>query len=292
MNQLNLRSWSALRGRAMRRLRGFALIIILGASAAAVSAGVLRHDVDVEQYRELGRRTEFDSVGRYSDFRTDDGYAAGVLISPTWVLTAAHFPGERGVWLFGHELYDTRRIVRHPRLVPGAREQQWTGWDLALIELDRAVTAVTPARRYRGEAEVGKLVTKIGYGYRGDGLNGLQSPPVAERLGGNNVIEAAGGTFEGRTFGPDVLVFDFDSPVSAESNRFGSATAVALEIGGAKGDSGGGVFAQESGHWQLLGIVSGGLNREIRYGSVAALARVSTANSWIDSVISGVAAEK
>jgi hypothetical protein len=265
---------------------------MLGGSAAVLSAGVLRHDIDLERYRDLGRRPEFDSVGRYSASRTSGDYAAGVLISPTWVLTAAHFPADHGVWLFGEGLYDTRRIVRHPRLVPGAREQQWTGWDLALIELDRPVTAVSPASRYHGQGEVGKLVTKIGYGYVGDGLNGLKSPRVAERLGGNNVIDAAGGTFEGRSFGPDALVFDFDSPLSAASNRFGSASPVALEIGGAKGDSGGGVFALESGHWQLVGIVSGGLNREIRYGSVAALARVSAANAWIDSVIASVAGEK
>jgi secreted trypsin-like serine protease len=257
-------------------------------AVAAVSAGVHRHDVDVERYRERGRRIEFESVGRYAESRTVDDYAAGVLIAPTWVLTAAHFPGERGVWQFGREVYESKRIVRHPQLVAGAREQQWTGWDLALVELDRPVTTVRFAIRYRGEAEVGKLVTKIGYGYQGDGVNGLKSPPVAERLGGDNVIDAAGGTFEGRTFSRDVLVLDFDSPLSAESNRFGSAIPVALEIGGAKGDSGGGVFAQEAGQWQLIGIVSGGLNREIRYGSVAALARVSAANPWIDSVISGV----
>jgi hypothetical protein len=249
---------------------------------------VIRHDVDVERYRELGHRLEFASVGRYSTSRTSADYAAGVLIAPTWVLTAAHFPEERTVWLFGNELYETKRIVRHPRLVPGAGEQQWTGWDLALIELDRPVTGVRPAARYRGENEVGKLVTKIGYGYLGDGVNGLKSPPVAERLAGQNVIDAAGGRLGSRTFGPDVLVFDFDSPLSSETNRFGSPTPVALEIGGAKGDSGGGVFAHNAGQWQLLGIVSGGLSREIRYGSVAALARVSTANTWIDSVITNL----
>ena len=87
-------------------------------------------------------------------------------------------------------------------------------------------------------------------------------------------------------FSADVLVFDFDSPISNSSNKLGSSDPLDLEVGGSKGDSGGGVFAQFNNEWQLVGVVSGALNREIKYGAVAALARVSSANEWIDSVIS------
>ncbi|HYO81077.1 MAG TPA: trypsin-like serine protease, partial [Bryobacteraceae bacterium] len=65
----------------------------------------------------------------------------------------------------------------------------------------------------------------------------------------------------------------------------GSPEPLLKEIGGSKGDSGGGVFMLHGGKWQLIGIVSGALNRHIRYGSMAALARVSSANAWIDAVI-------
>lgn len=173
------------------RARPLALLVTLGMSVGGVTAGVVRHDVELERYRELGRRPEFASVGRYSTSRTSDDYAAGVLIAPNWVLTAAHFPEDGGVWLFGSETYEIKRIVRHPQLVPGAGEQQWTGWDLALVELEKPVVGPTPAARYRGNAEVEKLVTKIGYGYLGDGVNGLKAPPIAERLAGNNEIGRA-----------------------------------------------------------------------------------------------------
>ena len=68
-------------------------------------------------------------------------------------------------------------------------------------------------------------------------------------------------------------------------DRRGSPIPLELEIGGSKGDSGGGVFMDDNGTTVLIGIVSGALNRQIKYGSVMALARVSKANEWIDSVV-------
>lgn len=42
---------------------------------------------------------------------------------------------------------------------------------------------------------------------------------------------------------------------------------------------------EDDGQLFLVGIVSGALNREIKYGCVMALARVSSANEWIDNVL-------
>jgi hypothetical protein len=261
------------------------LLFINSVSVTNKVAGIIRHDVDIERYRDLGRRPEFSCVGRYSSTVTNDDYAAGVLIADRWVLTASHFIGDSSVWMFGDKYYKSKRTVVHPKIESGASERQWTGWDLALIELKEPVTNVKPASRYYGSAEVGSIITKIGYGYIGDGLDGMKSPRTSERLGGQNTIDAAGGIFESRPFSADVLVFDFDSPISSSSNKFGSANPLDLEVGGSKGDSGAGVFGQFNSEWKLVGIVSGALNREIKYGSVAGLARVSSANDWIDAVI-------
>lgn len=250
----------------------------------AMPFGMTRHDVDIERYRELGARQEYRCVGRYSSTPTSIDYAVGVLIAPTWVLTASHFITDTSFWKFGDNIYESKRVILHPDLKPGASERQWTGFDVALVELKTPVLDVEPAARYNGRSEVGTLVTKIGYGYVGNGLSGLITPRRQERLGGQNIIEAAGGTFEGRTFSENVLVFDFDSP-DGSANKLGDANPVDLEIGGSKGDSGGGVFGTFDNKVFLIGIVSGALNREIKYGSVAALSRVSSTNQWIDSII-------
>ncbi len=259
-------------------------VIILTMSLIFTS-GIIRHDKSIDKYIEIGMSHKFDCVGRYSTTKDTSDYAAGVLISPKWVLTASHFVEDSSLWKFGNKYYKTKRIIKNPKLLPDATELQWNGWDLALIELEKPVLDIQPAIRYRERNEFGKVITKIGYGYWGDGKSGLKTPRVAGRLGGNNTIDAVGGTYEGRNFTNDVLVCDFDSPETDTLNRFGSTMPLEFEIGGSKGDSGGGVFIDNNGHQELVGIVSGALNRQIRYGSVMALARISSANNWIDSTI-------
>lgn len=260
-------------------LLGIVLFLMISINAKSLGkTGITRHDTERQQYRDIGKRSEFDCVGRYSISIESTDYATGVLVSPNWVLTAAHFVEDTSVWFFGDQYYKTKRIVKHPKLEPGASETQWLGCDMALIELEKSVLNVKPAVRYSGSSEVDAMITKIGFGYVGDGKLGLANPRAQERLGGNNIVEAAGGTFEGRNFSSDVLVCDFDDPSDSGTNKFGSSKPLDLEIGGSKGDSGGGVFINEDGQQMLVGIVSGALNREIKYGAVMALARVSSAN--------------
>lgn len=259
--------------------------LILLSFSGANFFGMIRHDVDIDKYREIARQHEFDCVGRYSISETEEDYAVGVLISSKWVLTAAHFVKDSTVWKFGDNFYRTKRIVKHPKLQPNSEETQFTGWDMALVELESSVNDIEPAQRYRGNEELGRTITKIGYGFSGNGKSGMLTPRTQEKLGGQNIIDAIGGVFENRKFSTSVMVCDFDNPENPKSNQFGSPIPLELEIGGSKGDSGGGVFMHDNGTFVLVGIVSGALSRQIKYGSVMAFARVSKANEWIDLVI-------
>ena len=113
--------------------------------------GIIRHDTEIEKYKDLGSRTEYDCVGRYAISEESTDYAVGVLIAPKWVLTASHFVHKPSVWKFGEHFYKTKRIIKHPDLKPNDEETQWDGRDMALVELDRAVPHIEPAKRYYGE---------------------------------------------------------------------------------------------------------------------------------------------
>lgn len=252
------------------------------------SEGIIRHDTHINAYRKIGSQSSFDCVGRYSISEESKDYAAGILVASNWVLAAAHFVEDSSVWYFGNSYYKTQKVLRHPKLyqLPEDRPAQFDGVDLALVKLDRKVVGIQPAVLYAGKDELGMIITKIGYGYVGDGLIGMESPRVQERLGGHNTIDQVGGTINEITLSSDVLVCDFDNPQSDTLNLLGSPLPLPLEMGGSKGDSGGGVFVCKGDTCQLVGIVSGALNRQITYGSLMAFARVSTARTWIEEVIS------
>ena len=56
-----------------------ATTLILFSFSTSNFYGMIRHDVDIEKYREISRQMYLDRVVRYSISETDEDYAVGVL---------------------------------------------------------------------------------------------------------------------------------------------------------------------------------------------------------------------
>jgi len=249
-------------------------------AATPTSAIVIRHDVPDSKYRI--------SAAECPVLVELPGEGQGVLISPRWIVTAAHAVTWRAV----HEvtINGSSRPVAQVIVHPGykkAPEKLESGDaaalmafkamadDIALIKLDRPVNDVRPVSLYRGSREKGETVEIIGRGATGNGLVGEypHSPHRGElRREYSRVISA-----DGRWLG-----LKFEAP----------PRALPLEGMPADGDSGGPVLIEADSKWQLAGLVSrkyatGDLSkfRYCLYGQITYQIRISYYAAWIDHVI-------
>ena len=145
----------------------------------------------------------------------------------------------------------------------------------------------------------------VGYGYGGVGSTGYDSTSAMTKRGATNVIDYA--SKDGK-----LLYTDFDSPDTAVNaifdNPLGSDDPTELEGSLAPGDSGGGLFVDVSGEYQLAGInafLSGpGWHHYTsgwghpwgrwgrwygepmaEYGDISGFTNVTEINDWIDEML-------
>jgi len=256
--------------------------VMIGAPPAF--AGVGRNDVPASQYLQLGSSTLYASVGRIAEATANGNYSgSGTLIAPNWVLTAAHMVDDATALTltFGGVTYTADKWVANP---------SWTGnlgagYDLGLIHLTKAVTGITPATRYTGSSELGKVATFVGYGMTGVGSTGATTFDGRKRAGQNTIDRLQAGT------GANSRLFlaDFDNPTNSRDSTYGSSKPLGLEYLIAPGDSGGGVFVDFGTGPQLVGVNSFGMAYDGKvnsdYGDLSGHIRVSPFNGWINSVI-------
>lgn len=236
--------------------------------AMASNAIVIRHDVDKEKY--LASWEDFPPLAQFYV----DG-AHGILISPKWIVTAAHTtfctPPGATILVAGEKVQVKRRFT-HPDHRPGVSH------DIALIELESPVTRVKPAKLYKSTDETGKVVTFIGAGGTGTGIAGQ----TIDNAANNGVLRKAYNTVQ-RADGA-LLQFVFHQ----------GGEALPLEGIGGGGDSGGPAYIQQEGEFWVLGVSSRGeFGSTIgKYGNREYYSRVSYFTDWIDRVMNGTEQER
>ena len=235
--------------------------------------------------------------------RERQGTYTASAIDVRHVITAAHVVAGRDVadvrfnLNYGADLshrIGAEAIHVHPDYA-GFRPDSRSGMvhdDLAIVRLEAALPFGVPLYAIRrNPIRAHTVITLVGYGAGGDGVNGTSvSPSPSVKRVGRNVIDAA---FRDNGGGEslEVYLFDFDGP-DASTNRLGGATlGNAAEATVAGGDSGSPALVPgPHGSWLLIGVNTfvapqSALNQ--RFGGLGGGILLYPYAAWVDSVLAG-----
>lgn len=252
-------------------MKSFTLFIVLLSIASTLDEDfiITRHDKNDNEYVKFARELPVtSSIVKYNS--TD---VAGTLISPRWVLSAAHVAEtiQKGQELIlDKDSLAVEKVVIHPGWLENGRPE-----DVALIKLTKPVADVIPVELYPTRDEKGKGVIVVGNGDFGTGITGPGGNDGQFRAATNLVDEVT----------DDYLIWGFEDP------REHPEKVTQLEGISGPGDSSGPAFIQMDDKYFIAGISSGQSTsatggKEGLYGVTEYYTRVSTYIPWIKKTIS------
>ncbi|WP_010521729.1 S1 family peptidase [Aquimarina agarivorans] len=300
-------------------------------SVAQKKAFGIRNDVKLETIETIAANLAPYNTADFPDFSPvvqlqfqlgNSSYAAsGTLISPEWVLTAAHIfakkkegkftliSPETVTATFGNDPNSSSakskiaEIKIHPAYL--AKHDDYDDYDMCLIKLSAPINNINPAKLYFNTKKLEKMTAWIaGFGqYKAS--QGQNPDLFAKKHAFQNVIDKVltdsitTGTNTYKTVG---LVVDFDDPCGKNNtlndNKIFSealapitsnATPTKYEGVIVEGDSGGPMLAKINDQWQVVGISAYEVvfieGKQSDYSTVAISIGLSAYQNWIEENI-------